>query len=389
MRDGFRIVDADGHVIEPDGLWEQRIDPQHRDAAPRMVGLTFGFEFAGTTVNLPDQWSPGETPEQTAHRAERILATYAELYPDAFAAKFDAESQLEAMDREGVDVAFLYPSFGLFVLAMDGVDDALAVAVARTYNDWLAEFCAADPQRLRPVAMVALQDPEAAADEAARAADELGARGIFLRPNPVRGRNLDDPAYDRLWGVLSDRRMALGLHEGGFPRLPQVVDGRLTDPEQIHICTHPMEQMIAAVSLIYGGVCERFPGLRVAFLEAGCGWVPFWLHRMDEHWENSVKKDYGARRSLEVAPSEIFRRQCYVSTDADESMLAQVIELIGEDRIVFSTDYPHPDSQWPHAVEAFLALPGVTDDTKRKILWDNALALYELADAAVAAPATR
>ena len=177
---------------------------------------------------------------------------------------------------------------------------------------------------------------------------------------------------------MSSNHMALGIHEGGFPQLPQVVKGRLTHPMQVHICTHPMEQMISAVSLIYGGVLERFPGLHVAFLEAGCGWVPFWLHRMDEHWENSRSRDFGSRGDLALAPSEYFQRQCYVTTDADEHMLAQVIELIGDDRIVFTTDYPHPDSPWPHASEEFLALPGVSVESKRKILCDNALALYGL-----------
>jgi predicted TIM-barrel fold metal-dependent hydrolase len=177
---------------------------------------------------------------------------------------------------------------------------------------------------------------------------------------------------------MSSLGMALGIHEGGFPRLPQVVTERLTDSEQRHICTHPMEQMIAAVSFIYGGVLERFPGLRVAFLEAGCGWVPFWLHRMDEHWDNSVGRDFGAAHSLTMPPSQYFQRQCYVSADPEEYMLAEVIELIGDDRIVFSTDYPHPDSPWPHAVKSFVALPGLGAESKRKILWDNALSLYDM-----------
>jgi predicted TIM-barrel fold metal-dependent hydrolase len=279
------------------------------------------------------------------------------------------------MDREGVDVSFLYPSFGLFVLASDDIEPRLAVAIARGYNNWLADFCSEDPERLRGVAMLPLQDPEGAAAEAERCAVELGIRGAFVRPNPVGGRRFDDPAYDRLWEVMSHHSMALGIHEGGFPRLPQVVQGRLVHPQQVHICTHPMEQMISAVSFIYGGVLERNPGLRVAFLEAGCGWVPFWLHRMDEHWQASSTRDFGLH-PLSRPPSEYFQRQCYVSADSNEYMLAQVIELIGDERIVFTTDYPHPDSPWPHAAEEFLAIPGVSDESKAKILWDNALALY-------------
>jgi len=376
MKAAIRIVDSDAHVIEPHHIWTEYLDEAWRARAPRPVGLTFGFEFDGYTINLPSQWSPDASADDVARLSQRIQATYEELFPDAFARAFSPEAQLVDMDKEGIDQAFLYPSFGLFVLATDDIDPLLAAALARAYNSWLADFCSAGDGRLHGVAMLPLQDPGAAAAEARRCADDLGFRAAFVRPNPVGGRNFDDPAYDPIWEVMSARSMALGIHEGGFPRLPQVVKGRLTHPEQVHICCHPMEQMIAAVSLIYGGVLERFPGLQVAFLEAGCGWVPFWLHRMDEHWENSTGRNFGVQHALSVAPSEYFRRQCFVSADPGEYMLAQVIDLIGADRIVFSTDYPHPDSAWPHAVDDFLALPGVSDASKQKILWDNAMSLY-------------
>jgi predicted TIM-barrel fold metal-dependent hydrolase len=376
MKNGLKIVDSDAHVIEPHNIWTDYLDASFRDRAPVPVGLTFGFDFGDFTINLPNQWNPQGSAEEVALISERIQATYAELFPDAFKRSFSAGAQLADMDREGIDQAFLYPSFGLFVLATNDIDPMLAGALARAYNNWLADFCRTDPARLHGAAMLALQDPEMAAVEAKRCATELGFRGAFVRPNPVGGRNFDDPAYDPLWQVMSANSMALGIHEGGFPRLPQVVHGRLTHPLQVHICTHPMEQMIAAVSIIYGGVLERFPGLRVAFLEAGCGWVPFWLHRMDEHWENAKDRDFGAGHVLQLAPSEYFKRQCFVTADASEYMLAQVIDLIGDDRIVFTTDYPHPDSPWPCAVETFLGLPGVSDESKHKILWDNALALY-------------
>ena len=143
-----------------------------------------------------------------------------------------------------------------------------------------------------------------------------------------------------------------------------------------------MEQMSSCVSLVYGGVLERFPELRVVFLEAGCGWVPFWLERMDEHYENGLKRNYGASATLSMRPSEYFQRQCYVSADADESFLPHVIDVLGDERIVFSTDYPHPDSKFPHAVDSFLGLDRVSEESKRRILWDNALDLYGVTDVA-------
>jgi predicted TIM-barrel fold metal-dependent hydrolase len=386
MKRGMRVVDADAHVIEPDDLWERYVDVELRDRAPRHLNRAFGVEVDGIRINLPADWERDTSAAEIARRDERINATFEELFPAAYARGFDAPAQLDDMDVEGVDLAFLYPSFGLFTLASSDIDPVVAVATSRAYNDWLADFCGTEPARLQGIAMVPVQDPVAAAREARRAHDELGFRGVFLRPNPIGGRNLDDPAYDPLWETLSGLGMALGLHEGGMPPLPQMGADRLANAEQRHICSHPMEQMVAAVSIVYGGLLERFPGLRVAFLESGCGWVPFWLERMDDHFDNSRDKDFGAAKLLQMPPSEYFRRQCYVSSDADESMLEHVIALLGDDRIVFSTDYPHPDSMYPVAVDSFLALPGVSDASKRRILWDNALDLYGMSPAAVPAP---
>ena len=173
--------------------------------------------------------------------------------------------------------------------------------------------------------------------------------------------------------------MTIGLHEGGMPPLPQAGADRLTNAEQRHICSHPMEQMVAAVSLIYGGVLERFPGLRVAFLEAGCGWVPFWLERMDDHYEKGLERDFGASNKLSrCRPASTSAGSASCRPTPTRHMLEHVIALLGDDHIVFSTDYPHPDSKFPHAVDSFLTLDGVSDDSKRRILWDNARNLYNL-----------
>lgn len=380
MKQGFRVVDADAHVIEPSDLWSRYMEPRFRDRAPRHLNLAFSVVTDGVRINTPDRWDPEASADVVARRDKRMQATFAEIFPEASARGFDAPAQLVDMDVEGVDQAFLYPSFGLFVIASDEIDPAVASAVARAYNDWLADFSATDPARLRGVGMLALHDPAAAAAEVARMHDVHGFVGAFARPNPILGRNLDDPVYDPIWQALSSRKMALGLHEGGMPPLPQAGADRLRNAEQRHICSHPMEQMVAAVSLIYGGVLERFPGLKVAFLEAGCGWLPFWLERMDDHYEKGLERDFGASKILTAPPSEYFRRQCFVSADADEAMLEQVIEVLGDERIVFATDYPHPDSKYPHAVDSFLALEGVSAASKRRILWDNALALYGVAE---------
>ena len=135
-----------------------------------------------------------------------------------------------------------------------------------------------------------------------------------------------------------------------------------------------MEQMLAVGSICAGGVLARHPKLRVAFLEANCTWLPWLLWRLDEGWER--EGDVWAP-DLKMAPSEYFKRQCYVSVEPDEETVKYVIDYMGSDRIVFSTDYPHGDSKFPNAVERFLQL-SIAEEDKRKILWDNCASYYEL-----------
>jgi predicted TIM-barrel fold metal-dependent hydrolase len=132
--------------------------------------------------------------------------------------------------------------------------------------------------------------------------------------------------------------------------------------------------MTVAVSLTAGGVFERFPKLRVALLEGNCSWAPWLLTRLDEHYE--WVGHYEAPE-LRRKPSEYFRSNCFLSVEADEETATQYVDWFGDENLVFSTDYPHADSKYPHAVETFLKLP-ISDQSKRKILWDNWGRMYDI-----------
>jgi predicted TIM-barrel fold metal-dependent hydrolase len=138
-----------------------------------------------------------------------------------------------------------------------------------------------------------------------------------------------------------------------------------------HIVSHPFEQQLACLSLIAGGVLERFPRLRVAFMESGTGWLPYWLHRMDEHYETLG----WMVPEITMRPSKYFSRQCYISTEPGDSHVAGVAELIGADRILFASDFPHYDAVFPGAVQAFVANCGLDSDGRRAILSGNAARL--------------
>jgi predicted TIM-barrel fold metal-dependent hydrolase len=254
------------------------------------------------------------------------------------------------------------------------MEPKFAAAVARAYNNWLYDFCAVNPQRLIGAGMISPFDVDEAVMEARRSVKELGFKGIFLRPNPVNGRNWHDAYYEPLWSELESLDVSLGFHEGVGAYLPQAGDRFGRNIMLRHIICHPGEQMMAAVSFCGGGILQRHPRLRVAFLEGNASWLPFLLWRMDEHYE-WLGDVYG--RELTMEPSKYFKRQCYVSVECDEEPITGVLDSLGVDNVVFSTDFPHPDCKYPRGVERFLELP-LTDAAKRAILWDNCARYYGL-----------
>jgi predicted TIM-barrel fold metal-dependent hydrolase len=373
---GFKVFDSDMHVLEPADLWVRYIDPKYKDRAP--VGTN---EYLGDLHLLHD----GEVISRSkkmlveddiaikqCERFDRV-----ETFADFQERGWGSDVQVEAMDAEGIDVAVMYPTRGLVVHAKEYDDDGLAGAISRAYNDWLVEFCAIAPDRMYGAAMLPAQSVEAAVAEARRAKEELGFKAVFLRPNPIRGRNWNNPAYDPLWAECEKQGLAVGFHEGMPCVLPVAIGDRFDGIHEDfwlteHVACHPIEQMYACLSMIAGGVCERFPALRVAFLEGNCSWLPFWLWRLDEHYET---REHKLKKSLPLRPSEYFKRQCFAGVEADEDMARYVFDWMGDSYFVFSTDFPHHDCRYPHATETLLEQP-FSEESKRKILWDNCNRLY-------------
>src|SRR5258708_17927801 len=263
-----KIIDSDAHVFEPHDIWLRYLDPSLRDILFRPPGLENGNSTGndGPTSHFPLGFIP-ETGRQ-----------------DLLQLAANSETRLKVMDDEGIDRVALFPTHAL---RLGGVrQPQLAPALFRAYNDWLAEHCAPDKERLLGVAMIPLQEPEMAVKEAARARRELGPRGMFISPHPLDNRNLDDQAYEPLWELAEQLNLPALIHVSTGIRLPTAGAERFDRYSLFHLHAHPLEQMTAAASLVLGGVLERHPRLRVGFMEAGCGWVPYWLERMDEHAEN-------------------------------------------------------------------------------------------------------
>jgi predicted TIM-barrel fold metal-dependent hydrolase len=381
FRDGV-ICDSDLHVIEPPDLWERHIDPAYRHAAPR--GLSEIPRDMRVRVKNHSLLRLGNVrPLRVDGRKTGWRADHDDAYADPEARGWDAASQVDAMDREGLDLAVLYPSRGLFVLGLDSVDqigpDGLepeyATAIARAYNDWLADFCAHAPDRMYGAAMVAPHDVGGAVEEARRCVTDLGFRAVFLAPGCVNRRPWHHPAYDPLWAEIERLDVPVAFHGGGQTYLTPDFSLQVLDRLMLwHTFNQPLAIQFVTVSLCGGGVLERFPGLRVALLEGNCSWAPWLLHRLDEHYDWT---GWYEATDLTMPPSDYFRRNCFLSVEADEATARHYVDWFGADNLVFSTDYPHGDSAYPHAVAEFEKLD-LPDDAKARIVGENWSRLYKI-----------
>ncbi len=361
-RPDFSVIDADGHVIEPPGLWKQYSEQKLWNRLPRPVRDENGlFCYAvgdrllmRSASRMAMEPRPGESGELRAGGSDPV-------------------ARLADMDLDGMDVAFLYPTLAFFFPELD--DAELHAGLCRAYNRWLADYCKTDPRRLVGIALLPLEDVDESIRELERCAREHGFRGAFARPNPYRGRPLQSPAYDPLFARAAELGVALTVHEGISETLPTLGRERSENPVIQHLMSHPFEQMAACAGLILSGALERHPELRVVFLESGCGWLPYWLERMDGHAQNWRRQ----LPRLKAKPSEYFRRQCFVSMDPDDACAPAVLAALGDDCVVWASDYPHTDHEFPGAVRSTLEIlaragPGAA----RAVLEQNPRRLYRL-----------
>ena len=358
------VIDADGHVLEQTIDWERGLEEHLLPLAPKDVQVETGggrFLVEGKIWPLPYGKGRGAgafSGKNTSYRPGGI----------------DPAERIKDMDLEGIDVAFNYGAvIGIGVAGLQNAE--LAAALARIYNNWLAEYSSYAPDRLKAVAAIPLQDVDRAIAEARRAVETLGMAGVSI-PSNVNGRPLHDPTYFPFYEEIQRLDVPLGIHIGpGIHGVPVAGADRYDNFLMIHIFSHPFEQMLSVISLICGGVLERFPRLRVAFLESGAGWAPFLMDRMDEDYEKlSVLAP-----ELKAKPSDYLRSgRCFISCEPEESTLPAVLDLLGEDHVIFASDYPHWDCRFPDSVNLIQQREDISPSAKAKILGGNARRLYKL-----------
>jgi len=384
------VIDVDTHIIEPYDLWTSRMSAKWGDRIPhvvwsdeqkqdiwlsgdRLVGLGAWAAHAGS-----EYWAPDFTPRWEEAAPETV----------------DPKRRLAMMDDYGVRTQLLYGNvLPLGSHAFDrgsGAGDELEffLEVVRAYNDFLVDYASTDPKRYVPMMALPFWDVGHSVAEMQRAA-ALGHRGIIFPQYPeAHGQpRLADRHWDRLWAAAQEAELSINFHigSGGNPEIQILPEDAGRGPnDAVHVMTHFLDNARTIGTVACSGICHRFPRLKFVSVESGVGWVPFVLQALDWTWKNNIaRKEYPQY----LLPSEYFRRQMYACFFFESGApLDAAIEIAGADSILYETDFPHPAAMAPGPTSTASTpkdyiertLGHLPDETLRKILHDNAAALYRL-----------
>jgi predicted TIM-barrel fold metal-dependent hydrolase len=382
--DRTRVIDVDTHLTEPPDTWTRSFPASLHDQVPHIERIDGRDTWMvnGERIGSPGYYS-------MAGHDGIMPASIPETYDDIAPAMYDAKARLEFLDREGIDAQILYPNVGGFgngYFLRLGDRDVVAQCV-RAYNDFLTDWCSADRDRLIPITALPFWDLDLALSEMQRCI-EMGHRAINFcnQPQDYGQPPLASTHWDPIWQMAQDAGIPVNFHVGGGSMGTQFEDtagmGWMTNFARVSSMIF-MDNMRCMADLIFGGVCHRFPELKLVSVESGAGWIPAALETFDWQWRNGgVRMEHP---EYDLVPSEYFQRQVYGCFWFEEQAALDAIAQY-PDNILFETDYPHPTCQHPGPKTpaqrprdyAERVLGTLEPDVAEKILWRNAAAVYGL-----------
>ena len=362
---GRRIYSADSHVTEPPDTYASRMDPCFRDRAPHLVHGPEAdvFVIPGMKVPIPMGLvaAAGQKPEE--------LRTSGTRFEDWHRGGYDPDARIADQDRDGVAGEIIYPTVGMALCNHRDLDYKKACMDA--YNLWMAEYCAAHPDRLFGIGQTAVRTPAEAVEDLS-GIKALGLRGVMLPGKPGR-EDYDHPMYDPLWEAAIDLQLPLSFHvlttrdEHRAPR-----GSRLNGFLGI---IRANQDVIGA--MIFGGVFERHPRLALVCVEADAGWVPHFMYRMDHAYKRH-RHWMAPGVTLSRLPSEYFWDNVYV-TFQDDWVAFKLKDLCNVGRLMWANDFPHSDSTWPWSQELLKEHTKDLGEADRdRILSGNTADLYRI-----------
>ena len=361
-----QVISADSHLTEPGDLWTQRLDRKYRDNAPRVIendkpsGARYLFVGPGIhPLTVAGVFAAGRSGAELREHMKRG-------YEAARPSGWDPVERLKDQDLDGVVAEVLYSSLGIVLLNMPDVE--LQSACLRVYNDWIAEFCAHDPKRLIGIGLYTLKAlPDVS--EIERCA-KLGLKGMLILASDTIDMPYSDERFDPLWRACADAGLSISLHKPLVSGMPLTAAMPTMADLQIHVI-HVVEQCLTR--MIYGGVFERFPTLKVVSAENDVGWIANWVHRLDH-----VHSKVANAKAVPLKPSEYARRHVW-ATFQDDPLGPATWKFFGEHNYMWASDFPHADSTFPNSLKVIDEnFAGVPVDVTRNIVFENAKRLYDI-----------
>ena len=361
-------VSADGHVVEPADLWTTRMDKRFRARAPRVESKPEADFYIIDGLEPLPVGLEGVSMEDKI--AGEILSPQGRRHADTRPGAWDPQARLTDQEMDHLRAEVMYPGVGLFLSAAP--DAEYQRECFRVYNDWLSEFCAAAPDRFLGVGLLPLRGPvEWAIEEAGRIAQK-GLRSISI-PSEIAARPYRSTEYDPLWEVLQDIGLPISIHVGTDEPFYMKADRMGVGKAFVDTKICAMERAMA--DLIWAAIPQRYPGLRFVLAEGGIGWVASVLRSMDHWWADHR---HWMEPQVDEAPSFYFQRQFWATFEDDRAGIL-TRELIGVDRLMWGSDYPHTEGTFPYSQEQIMKdLLGVPEDEAYKMVAGNAASLYGL-----------
>ena len=371
------LISSDSHVIEPADLWTTRGAKPWRDRAPRIVSETNGDWWYVDGQRLFSVTGGTETGKRfQGNEKLRVQSRMAEVIAGAW----DPAAKLKDMDADGVWGELVYPTTATTFWWLPDTD--YAYAMMRCYNDWVAEFAAAQPKRIKALGLVTLDDIPRGIKELEHCA-AIGLAGAMISVYPGAARHYALPLYEPFWAAAQDLGMTLNLHTGS-QRLPRA-ERKSSDPGNAALspfqlpssyCTTNYWVQLSLADIIFSGVFERYPKLKVVSVEFEAAWAAHFIHTMDYTYTQRIRRADWPRFQSSALPSDFFRRNVSVSFQED-ALAVRMRRDIGVDTLTWGTDYPHAESTFPHSRKIVARLfKDVPDAEQQKMLCTNAARLY-------------
>lgn len=373
----FKMISADSHIVEPPDLYTDRFDPKLRDRAPRMERrkTPSGREYDAWVLGGQQVGTLGAVMQAGQRFEDPSQIDFLGVWEDVRKGAYDPHAMIAENEQDGIWGSALQPSQGLFWYRVP--DSRLLSEICRVYNDWIADFCKPYPDRLKGIAMLNVDDPDEGAAELERVA-KMGLVGSFIPVAPHPDKPYGDPAYDRLWAAAEEFKHPLLLHIGtprnGVPANEFTMD--VTELTGAGRSTTDYWVRYSLSSMVFAGVFDKFPGLKIGSVEHEAAWIPHWLKQMDFTYLERPVFTKGWRSKEGLLPSDYWKRNMFVEFMEDD-LGVQLRDRIGVENMLWGSDYPHAEATFPRSQQFLQRMfAGVPEADLRKITSENAARMF-------------